>query len=134
MNDIGLRKRKSTEFLVPLPNQKIASIRSLEHGLNISATRIKNKYYLENNISKLCVEGAIGNLMNILNCSEEDMNLFWSIVTSTMQSIPSMLGETFVKKLFKSMVVDMIQFRSACGFYVKKLTSQLLLRRRACTR
>ena len=32
MNDIGLRKRKSTNFFVPLPNQKIASIRSLEHG------------------------------------------------------------------------------------------------------
>jgi hypothetical protein len=53
---------------------------------------------LENNISKLCVEGAIGNLMNILNCSEEDMNLFWSIVMSTMHSIPNMLGETFVPK------------------------------------
>jgi hypothetical protein len=36
--------------------------------------------------------------MNILNCSEEDMNLFWSIVTSTMHYIPSMLGETFVPK------------------------------------
>jgi hypothetical protein len=92
MNDIGLRKRESTIFFVPLPNQKIASIRSLEHDLDISATQIKNKYYSENNISKLCVEGAIGNLMNILNCSEEDMNLFWSIVTSTMHSIPSMLG------------------------------------------
>jgi hypothetical protein len=68
----------------------------LEHELDISATRIKNKYYLENNISKLCVEGAIGNLMNILNCSEEDMHLFWSIVTSTMHFIPSMLGEIFV--------------------------------------
>ncbi len=70
----------------------------MEHGLDISATRIKNKTNLENNISKLCVEGAIGNLMNILNCSEEDMNLFWSIVMSTMHSIPSMLGETFVPK------------------------------------
>jgi hypothetical protein len=36
--------------------------------------------------------------MNILNCSEKDMHLFWSIVTSTMHSIPSMLGETFVPK------------------------------------
>ncbi len=43
MNDIGLRKRKATNFFVPLPNQKIASIRSLEHGLDISVTRIKNK-------------------------------------------------------------------------------------------
>jgi hypothetical protein len=70
----------------------------LEHGLDISATQIKNKYYSENIIFKLCVEGAIGNLMNILNCSEEDMTLFWSIVMSTMHSIPSMLGETFVPK------------------------------------
>ncbi len=38
MNDIGLRKQKSTNFFVPLPNQKIASIRSLEHGLDISET------------------------------------------------------------------------------------------------
>jgi hypothetical protein len=38
MNDIGLRKWKSTNFCVPLPNQKIAIIRSLEHGLDISAT------------------------------------------------------------------------------------------------
>ncbi len=37
MNDIGLRKRKSTNFFVPLPNQKYASIRSLEHDLDISA-------------------------------------------------------------------------------------------------
>jgi hypothetical protein len=38
MNDIGLRKRKSIDFFVPLPNPIIASIRSLEHGSDISAT------------------------------------------------------------------------------------------------
>ncbi len=37
-------------------------------------------FHSEKNSSKLCAEGAIGNLMNALHCSENKVKQFWDIV------------------------------------------------------
>ncbi len=50
------------------------------------------------NSSKLCPEGAIGNLMNVLHCPEIEVNQFWTIVQSFMHLIPQNLGESSVPK------------------------------------
>ncbi len=48
--------------------------------------------------SKLCTEGAIGNLMNILHCPKNDMEQFWDIVQSPVHLILQTLGESSVPK------------------------------------
>ncbi len=58
----------------------------------------KNKFYLVKNSSKLCAEGAIGNLMNVLHCHEVEVNQFWAIVQSPMHLILETLNESSVPK------------------------------------
>jgi hypothetical protein len=59
----------------------------------------KNTFYSEKNSSKLCAEGAIGNLMNVLHCPQNEVKQFWGIVQSPMHLIPQTLGESSVPKL-----------------------------------
>ncbi len=58
----------------------------------------ENMFYSEKNSSKLCAEGAIGNLMNVLHCCENGVKLFWDIVQSPVQLILQTLGESSVPK------------------------------------
>ena len=55
-------------------------------------------FYSENNSSKLCAEGAIGNLMNVLHCPQNEVKQFWDIVQSPMHLILQTLGESSVPK------------------------------------
>ncbi len=50
------------------------------------------------NTTKLCAEGAIGNLMNVLHCNEIEVNQFWSIVQSPIHLIQTTLDESLVPK------------------------------------
>ncbi len=54
--------------------------------------------YSEKNSSKLCAEGAIGNLMNVLHCSENEVKRFWDIVQLPVHLILQTLGESSVPK------------------------------------
>ncbi len=48
--------------------------------------------------SKLCAEGAIGNLMNVLHFSENEVKQFWGIVQLPVHLILQTLGESSVPK------------------------------------
>ncbi len=65
----------------------------MAYETDISKDQMKNKFYSEENITKLCVEGAIGNLLNVLGCSEEQVNQFWKIAMPTFHLLPSLLNE-----------------------------------------
>jgi hypothetical protein len=73
--------------------------------------QMKNMFYLEENSSKLCVEGAIGNLMNMLHCSKDGMELFRELATSDLPSIMKSLNELNVpQKVFKlGLEIDSIE-------------------------
>jgi hypothetical protein len=53
-------------------------------------------FYSEKNSSKLCAEGAIENLMNVLHCSENKVKQFWDIIQLPVQLILQTLGESSV--------------------------------------
>jgi hypothetical protein len=55
-------------------------------------------FYSENNSLKLSAEGAIGNLMNVLHCPEDEVKQFWDIVQSPVHLILQTLGESSVPK------------------------------------
>ncbi len=57
-------------------------------------------FYSEKNSSnsKLCAEGAIGNLMNVLHCPKNELKQFWDIVQSPVHLILQTLGESSVPK------------------------------------
>jgi hypothetical protein len=55
-------------------------------------------FYSEKNSSKLCAKGAIGNLMNVLHCPQNEVKHFWDIVQSPVHLILQTLGESSVPK------------------------------------
>ena len=98
IDDKSLRKRKPTDFFLPQPDKKIPSTLQSDENM-LMEEEIQNKYYSSTNSSKLCTEGAIVNLMNVVNCSDDDMKLFWSIVCDqSMQSVCEKLQVMSVPK------------------------------------
>ncbi len=47
--------------------------------------QMENRFYSEDNSSKLCAEGAVRNLMNMLHCSRAKLNSLWEIATMSVQ-------------------------------------------------
>ncbi len=59
------------------------------------------------NTTKLCADGAIGNLMNVLHCNEIEVNQFWYIVQSPIHPIQTtLLGESLVPKAVQKKLVS----------------------------
>ena len=52
-----------------------------------------NMFHSRENSCKLCAEGAVRNLMNVLHCSPEDMTSFWNLATSPLHLIQQSLNE-----------------------------------------
>ena len=87
------------DFFLPQPDTKIPSTFQSDEYM-LMEEEIQNKYYLSTNSSELCAEGAIVNLMNVVNCSDDDMKLFWSIVCDqSMQSVCEKLQVMSVPKI-----------------------------------
>ncbi len=47
--------------------------------------QMENRFYSEDNLSKLCAEGAVRNLMNMLHCSRDKLDTFWDMATMSVQ-------------------------------------------------
>ncbi len=47
--------------------------------------QMENRFYSEDNLSKLCAEGAVRNLMNMLHCSRDELDTFWEMATMSVQ-------------------------------------------------
>jgi hypothetical protein len=87
LEEMWPRKPKPTDFYNPPSGKKNASTEQCHHNGSFPESRIENTFYCKKNSSKLCTEGAIGNLINILHCSKNDMEQFWDIVTSPVHLI-----------------------------------------------
>jgi hypothetical protein len=59
---------------------------------------MSNMFYSRDNLGKMCAEGAVRNLMNVLHCSPADMTSFWILATSSLHSIKEMLNEVQLPK------------------------------------
>ena len=59
-------------------------------------------FYSEKNSFKLCTEGAIGNLMNVLHCPQNEVKQFWDIVQLPLHLILQTLGESVPQAVLKS--------------------------------
>jgi hypothetical protein len=70
MEDSAPRQQKSTDFYTP-PSEKNALTEQHQYDRSDLQGCTENMFYSEKNSSKLCTEGAIGNLMNVLHCSED---------------------------------------------------------------
>jgi hypothetical protein len=80
MDDSAPRKQKSTDFHTPPSGKKNALTEQHQYARSDLLRCTKNMFHSEKNSSKLCAEGAIGNLMNVLHCSENEAKQFCDII------------------------------------------------------
>ena len=59
---------------------------------------MKNMFFSNEYLSKLCAESAIQNLLNMLHFLPEDMNIFWELATSDLFTLMKSLNESHVPK------------------------------------
>jgi hypothetical protein len=83
------KKCKSTDFFCKTPQIKREKP---------PPGQMKNKFFSNKNLSKLCAEGAIQNLLSLLHFSTEDMNIFWELATSDLFTLMKSLNESYVPK------------------------------------
>ncbi len=83
------RKRKSTDFFCEIPQTK---------RVMPPPGQIQNMFYSDVNLSKLCAEYAIQNLLNMLHFLPEEMNIFWELATSDLFTLMKSLNETSIPK------------------------------------
>ncbi len=87
--DVIPRKWKSTDFFCEIPQTK--------RGKPPPGWK-KNMFFSDENLSKLCAEGVILYLLNMLHFLPEDMIIFWALATSDLFTLMKSLNESFVPK------------------------------------
>ncbi len=73
MDNSAPRKQKPTYFYTPPSGKKIALTEQHQYDRSNLQRCTENMFYSEKNSSKLCAEGAIGNLMNVLHCLQNEV-------------------------------------------------------------
>jgi hypothetical protein len=54
--------------------------------------QMKNRFYSEDNLSKLCAEGAVRILMNMLHCLRDELDTFWEMATMSVFALKDLLN------------------------------------------
>jgi hypothetical protein len=70
--------------------------------------QMKNRFYSKDNLSKLCAEGAVRNLMNMLHCSSDELDTFWEMATMSVQETQFVLKDLFNNKKVPNGVIKEI--------------------------
>jgi hypothetical protein len=89
VDEVSERKRKATGFYQNSSMNNQMSKKTIQ----TPPGEMCNMFYSSENLCKLCAEGAVRNLMNVLHCSLEDMTCFWNLATSPLHSIQKSLNE-----------------------------------------
>ncbi len=99
-NHVGHRKRRPTEFYMDKPVKK--HIKTEKSELEV---QMENTFYSEDNLSKLCAEGAVRNSMNMLHCSRDKLDTFWDMATMSVQEAQFVLKDLLHNKKVPNRVI-----------------------------
>jgi hypothetical protein len=96
------RKQKSTDFFCEIPQTKRGKP---------PPGKIQYMFYSDGKLSKLCTEGAIQNLLNMLHFSQEYIEFFGELATSDLVTLMELFNESSVPKavLSPSLEINLIQ-------------------------
>jgi hypothetical protein len=96
-----LRKRKATDFFAPMAAKEIVHESEPDVRLICADGQVNNIFFNRDNISKQCAQGAIANLLNMLQCSKEELEIFWHLANSDEHVIEKQLREQVPTKVKK---------------------------------
>ncbi len=89
VDEVSERKCKATDFY----QNSSMSYQMSKKTMQTPPGQMLNMFYSRQNLCKLCAEGAVRNLMNVLHCSTADMTSFWNLATSPLHTIQKSLNE-----------------------------------------
>jgi hypothetical protein len=69
-------ENKNSQIFIILLQEKNASTEQRQYDRSDLEGHTENIFYCEKNFSKFCAEGAIGKLMNMIHCPENDTKQF----------------------------------------------------------
>jgi hypothetical protein len=115
------RKQKAAEFLHSLP----LDVGKNHNKQRISATdenpsdqvQVQNKFYSIKNMSKLCAERAIKNLLSMLNYSQSNIDLFWNLCNTPVSLLMEQLQEKCVPKAVLNVYCTMNPIKNVSGYF-----------------
>ena len=64
--------------------------------------QLTNLFFNADNSSKQCAQGAIANLLHMLQCSKEQIDLFWQLINSDVEDLVKNLRHELPKKVKNS--------------------------------
>jgi hypothetical protein len=127
-----VRKRKATDFFVPMASEEIVQESEPDDRLICADGQVENIFFNPDNLSKQCAQGAVANLLNMLQCSKEELDLFWHLANSDVgvlekelcQQVPKIVQKSF-DSIEKCMWIlrKQFKFNSTSKLNLKRLTS-----------
>jgi hypothetical protein len=101
-----VRKRKATDFFVPIDAEAAEDMihkAQPDDRLICTDGQLTNLFYNVENSSKQCAQGAIANLLHMLQCSKEQIDLFWQLANSDVENLVKNLRHELPKKVTNSL-------------------------------
>ncbi len=92
-NHVGQRKQKPTDSYMDESIKK-----HMKAEASALEVQIENRFYSEDNLSKLCAEGAVRNLMIMLHCLRDELDTFWEMTTMSVQETQFILKDLLNNK------------------------------------
>jgi hypothetical protein len=98
VHEPSLTKQKSTNELAPMAGEEIVDKSQPVDKPICADGQVKNIFFNPDNFSKQCAQGAIANLLHMLKCSTEELDLFWNLACSDDEILVKQLCEPVPKK------------------------------------
>ena len=96
--------KPSLTKLAPMTGEEIVGKSQPVNKLICADGQVTNIFFNPDNFSKQCAQGAIVNLLNMLKCSTEELDLFWNLANSDDKVLEKQLCEQVPKK-YKSCMI-----------------------------
>jgi hypothetical protein len=82
INEPSLTKQKSTNELAPMTGEEIIEESQPVDKPICADGQVKNIFFNPDKSSKQCAQGALANLLHMLKCSTDELDLFWNLACS----------------------------------------------------
>ena len=92
INEPSLTKQKSTNELAPMTGEEIIEESQPVDKPICADGQVKNIFFNPDNFSKQCAQGALANLLHMLKCSTDELDLFWNLACSDDVILEKRLG------------------------------------------
>jgi hypothetical protein len=97
-----VRKRKAPDFFVPIDAEAAEEIiheAAPDDRLISTDGQLTNIFYNAENSSKQCAQGAIANLLHMLQCSKEQLDLFWQLANCDVEDLVKQFRQELPKNV-----------------------------------